>query len=124
MPLLDLFWTMLFLFLFFLWVWLLISLFSDIFRRDDLSGWGKAGWVFFLFVLPLLGALIYLIANGDNMAQRTVKDVAAAQEAQEQYIREVAGSSPADQLEKLAALHDAGKLTDDEFAAQKAKILA
>lgn len=124
MPLLDLFWTMLLLFLFFLWIWLLISLFGDIFRRDDLSGWGKAGWVFFLIVLPLLGSLIYLIANGDDMAQRTVKDVTAAQEAQEDYIRNVAGTSTADQLEKLAALHDSGKLTDDEFASQKAKLLA
>lgn len=128
MPLLDLFWTMLWLFLFFLWIWLLISLFADIFRRDDLSGWGKAGWVFFLIVLPLLGALVYLIANGDGMAQRQVKDAQKMQAAQEDYIRSVAGgdggASTADQLEKLAALHDAGKLTDDEFASQKAKLLA
>jgi hypothetical protein len=118
---------MLWLFLFFLWIWLLISLFGDIFRRDDLSGWGKAGWVFFLIVLPLLGALVYLIANGDGMAQRQVKDAKAMQAAQEDYIRSVAGgggASAADQLEKLAALHDAGKLTDDEFASQKAKLLA
>jgi hypothetical protein len=127
MPLLDLFWTMLWLFLFFLWIWLLIALFADIFRRDDLGGWGKAGWVFFMIVLPFLGALIYVIANGDGMAERRVKDVQAAQVAQDDYIRSVAGgggASTADQLEKLAALHDAGKLTDDEFAAQKAKLLA
>jgi hypothetical protein len=127
MPLLDLFWTMLWLFLFFLWIWLLIALFADIFRRDDLGGWGKAGWVFFMIVLPFLGALIYVIANGDGMAERRVKDVQAAQAAQDDYIRSVAGgggASTADQLEKLAALHDAGKLTDDEFAAQKAKLLA
>jgi hypothetical protein len=126
MPLLDLFWTMLWLFLFFLWIWLLISLFGDIFRRDDLSGWGKAGWVFFLIVLPLLGALIYLIANGDGMAQRQVKDAKAVQQAQEDYIRSVAGSGggTADELEKLAKLHDAGKLTDEEFQAQKARLLA
>lgn len=125
MPLLDLFWTMLWLFLFFLWIWLLISLFSDIFRRDDLSGWGKAGWVFFLIVLPLLGALVYLIANGDGMAQRQVKDAKAIQAAQENYIRSVAGGGgTADELEKLAKLHDSGKLTDDEFQTQKAKLLA
>ncbi len=129
MPLLDIFWTMLWLFLFILWIWLLISLFSDIFRRDDLSGWGKAGWTIFLIILPLLGALIYLIANGGGMAERQVKDAQAMQKAQEDYIRNVAGgggggSSTADQLEKLSALHDAGKLTDDEFAAQKAKLLA
>lgn len=124
MPLLDLFWTMLWLFLFFLWIWLLISLFGDIFRRDDLSGWGKAGWVFFLIVLPLLGALVYLIANGDGMAQRQMKDAQAVQAAQENYIRSVAGGGgTADELEKLAKLHDSGKLTDDEFQTQKAKLL-
>ena len=126
MPLLDLFWTMLWLFLFFLWIWLLIALFSDIFRRDDISGWGKAAWVFFLIVLPLIGALVYLIANGDGMAERQVKDVKAAQQAQEEYIRSVAGSGggTADELEKLAKLHEAGKLTDEEFQTQKSKLLA
>ena len=128
MPLLDLFWTMLFLFMFFLWVWLLISLFADIFRRDDLSGWGKAGWVFFLIVLPLLGALVYLIANGGTMAERSVKDAKKMQAAQEDYIRSVAGgggggASTAEELEKLAKLRDFGVLTADEFASQKAKLL-
>ncbi|HEX6286126.1 MAG TPA: SHOCT domain-containing protein [Acidimicrobiia bacterium] len=127
MPLLDLFWTMLWLFLFFLWIWLLISLFSDIFRRDDLGGWGKAGWVFFLIVLPLLGALIYLIAEGGDMAERQVADARKMQAAQDEYIRSVAGggggASTADELEKLARLRDAGTITADEFAAQKAKLL-
>jgi hypothetical protein len=127
MPLLDIFFAMLWFFLFILWIWLLISLFSDIFRRHDISGWGKAGWTIFLIFLPFLGALIYLIADGKGMAERQAKDVADAQQAQADYIRNVAvggGSSAADQLEKLANLHDAGKLTDEEFAAQKAKILA
>lgn len=127
MPLLDLFWTMLWLFLFFLWIWLLISLFSDIFRRDDLGGWGKAGWVFFLIVLPLLGALIYLIAEGGDMAERQVADARKMQAAQDEYIRSVAGggggASTADELEKLARLRDAGTITADEFAAQKARLL-
>ena len=127
MPLLDLFWTMLWLFLFFLWIWLLISLFSDIFRRDDIGGWGKAGWVFFLIVLPLLGALIYLIAEGGDMAERQVADARKMQAAQDEYIRSVAGggggASTADELEKLAKLRDAGTITADEFAAQKAKLL-
>lgn len=124
MPLLDLFWTMLWLFLFIMWIWLLISIFSDIFRRD-MSGWAKAGWVFFLLVLPLLGALIYLIANGGDMQARTVRDYEAMEQAQKQYIREVAGgTSAADELEKLARLRDAGTLTEEEFAAQKAKLLA
>lgn len=124
MPLLDLFWTMLWLFLFIMWIWLLISIFSDIFRRD-MSGWAKAGWVLFLIVLPLLGALIYLIANGGDMQERTVSDFQAAEAAQKEYIRSVAGTgSTADELEKLARLRESGVLTDEEFTAQKAKILA
>lgn len=124
MPLLDLFWTMLWLFLFIMWIWLLISIFSDIFRRD-MSGWAKAGWVLFLIVLPLLGALIYLIANGGDMQERTVSDYMAAEKAQKEYIRSVAGSgSAADELEKLARLRDSGVVTEEEFAAQKAKLLA
>ncbi|HEU4319647.1 MAG TPA: SHOCT domain-containing protein [Acidimicrobiia bacterium] len=128
MPLLDLFWTMLWFFLFFMWIWLLISLFSDIFRRDDIGGWGKAGWIFFLLVLPLLGALIYIIADGKGMAERQVKDAMDMKKAQDEYIRSVAGngggSSSADELSKLAALRDSGALTEEEFAAQKAKLLA
>jgi len=125
MPLLDLFWAMLWLFLFFLWIWLLISLFSDIFRRDDIGGWGKAGWVFFLIVLPLLGALVYLIAEGGDMAHRQVSDAKAMQKAQEDYIRNVAGGggSAADELEKLAKLRDSGTISNEEFEAQKAKLL-
>jgi hypothetical protein len=124
MPLLDLFWTMLWLFLFFVWIWLLISIFSDIFRRD-MSGWAKAGWVFFLIVLPLLGALIYLIVNGGDMQERTVRDYQAMETAQKDYIRQVAGSGgTADELEKLAKLRDAGTISEAEFAAQKAKLLA
>jgi hypothetical protein len=125
MPLLDLFWAMLWLFLFFLWIWLLISLFSDIFRRDDIGGWGKAGWVFFLIVLPLLGALVYLIAEGGDMAHRQVSDAKAMQKAQEDYIRNVAGGggSAADELEKLAKLRDSGTISNEEFEAEKAKLL-
>ena len=128
MPLLDLFWTMLWFFLFFMWIWLLISLFSDIFRRDDIGGWGKAGWIFFLLVVPLLGALVYIIADGKGMAERQVKDAMDMKKAQDEYIRNVAGSgggaSSADELTKLAALRDSGALTEEEFAAQKAKLLA
>ena len=127
MPLLDLFWTMLWLFLFFAWIWLLITIFVDIFRSDDLSGWGKAGWVIFVIILPLLGVLVYIIARGSSMQERSMKQAADYQKAQDAYIREVAGSgggeSNADELAKLADLHKQGVLTDDEFAAQKAKLL-
>ncbi|HEX5696697.1 MAG TPA: SHOCT domain-containing protein [Acidimicrobiia bacterium] len=125
MPLMDLFWSMLWFFMFFLWIWLLISLFADIFRSDDLSGWGKAGWVIFMVVLPWLGALIYLIARGKGMQERAVADMTAREQATRQYIQEVATpTSTADELSKLAALRDQGVLTSSEFESQKAALLA
>ena len=121
--LLNVFLWMLWFFLFIIWIWLLITIFVDIFRTD-MSGWAKAGWVIFIIVLPLLGVLIYLIANGSNMQERSMKQAAAAQEAQDEYIKSVAGTdTTADQLKTLSDLHDAGKLTDDEYSAQKAKLL-
>lgn len=124
MPLLDLFWTMLWFFMFFLWIWLLISLFSDIFRSDDLSGWGKAGWVIFMILLPFLGALVYLIARGKSMQERTLNQMAAREKATRSYIKDVAGAgSTADELTKLASLHERGVLTDQEFQSQKAALL-
>jgi Short C-terminal domain/Phospholipase_D-nuclease N-terminal len=123
MPLMDLFWSMLWFFMFFLWIWLLISLFSDIFRSDDLSGWGKAGWVIFMVALPWLGALIYLIARGKGMQERAVADMAAREAATREYIQGVASTSTADELSKLAALRDQGVLTSAEFDAQKAALL-
>ena len=129
MPLLDLFWTILLLFLLFAWFWLLITIFIDIFRSDDLSGWAKAFWVIFVIFLPLLGVLVYIIARGSSMQERQMRQAADMRKAQDAYIREVAGSgdgggSSADELAKLADLHKQGVLTDDEFAAQKAKLLS
>ena len=88
MPLLDLFWSMLWFFLFFIWIWLLISLFADIFRSDDLSGWGKAGWTIFIIVLPFLGVLVYLIARGGSMTERAMKEAAAQERADEDRPRD------------------------------------
>lgn len=120
----DLFWSMLWFFLFFLWIWLLISLFADIFRSDDLGGWGKAGWILFLIVIPWLGALVYLIARGGSMQERSMKDMAAREKATRGYIQNVAGSgTAADELTKLASLHDRGVLSDEEFTQQKAALL-
>ena len=124
MPLFDLFWSMLWIFLFIIWIWLLISVFIDIFR-NDISGWVKALWVIFVIVLPFLGVLIYLIVHGDDMQERAMNRAMGQQAAQAAYIQDVAGSgSTADELEKLKGLHDRGVLTDDEFAAQKQKVLA
>jgi hypothetical protein len=126
MPVLDLFFTMLWFFLFILWIWLVISIFIDIFRSDDLSGWGKAGWTILVIIVPLLGVLIYLIARGDKMTQRRVDDAAAQERATRQYVQSVAGSgdSVADELTKLSQLRDNGTISDDEYQAQKAKLLA
>ena len=125
MPLFDIFWTMLWFFMFVIWIWLLIAIFADIFR-SDISGWGKAAWSIFVIIVPLLGVLIYLIANGDKMQERSARQAAEAQSAQNAYIKSVAetGGNTADQLATLASLHDSGALTDEEFAAQKAKLLA
>ncbi len=125
-PLLDLFWAMLWFFLFFAWIWLLISIFADIFRSDDLSGWAKAFWTIFVVVLPWLGVLVYLIARGGSMQERAMADVAAREKATRQYIQEVSGggASAADELEKLGRLRDQGVITADEFDVQKAKLLA
>ena len=124
MPLLDLFWSMLWFFLFFVWIWLLITIFADIFR-SEISGWGKAGWTLFVIILPFLGVLIYLIANGDDMQTRTVQQASSREQAQREYIQSVSSSSSsADELSRFAALRDSGAITDEEFQAQKAKLLA
>jgi hypothetical protein len=124
MPLLDLFWAMLWFYLFFIWIWLLITIFGDIFRSKDLGGFAKALWTLFVIVLPLLGVLVYLIARGDQMRDRALSDAAAAEAATRSYIQEAAGaSSTADEIAKLASLRDQGVLTDAEFATQKAAVL-
>jgi signal transduction histidine kinase len=125
-PLLNLFWTMLWFFLFIAWIWLLISLIADIFRSRDLSGWLKALWILFIIV-PLLGALVYLIARGAGMADRTAEEYQAREQAFRDYVKDTASdgkTSVAEELTKLAQLRDAGTISADEFEAQKAKLLA
>jgi hypothetical protein len=124
MPLLDLFWAMLEFFLFFLWIWLLITVFADLFR-STMSGWGKALWAVFMIVVPLIGVLVYLIAHGGEMQERSVKHAIAVEQRQKDYIKSVAGSpSTADEVAKLANLHDRGVLTDTEFNTKKAALLS
>jgi type VI protein secretion system component VasK len=125
-PLLDLFWTMLWFFLWILWIFLVVRIVSDIFRSEDLHGWGKAGWTLFVIVLPFIGIFSYLIVRGASMQRREVKGARADDEARKAYIQQAAGSttSSADELSKLADLHRSGVLTDTEFAQQKAKLLA
>ena len=123
-PLLDAFWTMLWFFLWILWFFLLFRIILDIFRSKDLGGWGKAGWLIFVCILPFLGVFVYLIARGSKMTQRDVEDAQAADQAARSYIRDVAQeSSPADQLAKLADLRERGVISDAEFQQSKAKVL-
>ncbi len=126
MPLLDFFWAMLVFFLWVIWIWLLITVFIDIFRDKGLNGFAKALWVLFLIFIPLLGVLVYLIARGDDMHERQMDHAIRQQQRSEEYIRQVSGGGggSADELAKLAELHKNGVLTDDEFATQKAKLLA
>ena len=124
-PILGLFWTMLMLFIWIAWLMLLFHIIFDIFRSDDMSGWGKAGWMLLVLVVPLLGVLIYLIARGDGMTQRQIASAQAQQADFDSYVREVSSSSStADEISKLSELKANGTITDDEFAAQKAKLLA
>ena len=117
-------WSIFWFFLFFLWIWLVITVFVDIMRSDDLSGWGKAAWVIGIIILPYLGVFIYLIVRGGDMAERQVGDAQAADAAQRAYIREAAGSGgTADELANLSEMHTNGTLSDDEYAQAKAKVL-
>lgn len=118
----SIFWFM----ILFTWVWMLISIFGDIFRDHELSGWGKALWTLFLIVVPWLGALVYLIARGRSMNERALAQAQHNERAFGQYVRETAGTgttSTADELGKLADLRDRGTLSAEEFDLAKARVL-
>jgi len=125
-PLLGVFWTILEVFLFVIWFWILITVFIDIFRSQDLSGGAKALWFLFVLFIPLIGVLVYLIARGSSMQERATRQAQQQDQAFRSYVKEAAGegSSTADQLAKLADLRDRGVITPHEFEQQKAKILA
>ena len=125
-PLLNMFLSFLYFFLFFMWIWIAITVVIDVFRSHDMGGFAKALWIIFVFFIPFLGVFVYLIVRGGSMHERQLKDAEKSQQAFTEYVQQAAGTgtSTADQLEKLAALRDSGHLTDEEFAAQKAKLLA
>jgi hypothetical protein len=124
-PLLNLFWTMLLIFGFVLWFWLIIVVFTDLFRRDDITGWGKAGWTVFMIVLPFLGIFCYLIAQGRSMAERRQSEMEADRAKFEHDVRSIAGNGdrPADQIAKAKQLLDSGSITPDEYEVLKRKAL-
>jgi Short C-terminal domain/Phospholipase_D-nuclease N-terminal len=104
------FWTMV--------IWIFITLFADIFRRDDIGGWAKAGWILLIFVVPFLGALIYMIAR-PKMTEQDRRMMDEAAEAQ----RRLSGYSPAEEIAKLAELRDAGKITAEEYEQMKQRAM-
>jgi Short C-terminal domain/Phospholipase_D-nuclease N-terminal len=124
-PFLDLMWTFLIFFFWIVWFWLLITVFSDIFRRHDLSGFGKAGWLIFTILLPYLGVFVYLIAQHDGMTKRNIERAQAQQAQFDQYVRETASSGgAAAEIERAKSLLDSGTITQAEFEAMKQKALA
>ena len=118
---LSIFWFM----LLFAWIWLLISIFADLFRDHELSGWGKALWGLFIIVIPWLGALVYLIARGRSMNERALAQAQRQDQAFRHYVQDSAASQPsaADEIAKLATLRDQGAISEQEFLHAKAKLL-
>ena len=124
MPLLDAFLTMMWFFLWILWFFLLFRIIMDIFRSKDLGGWGKAGWLIFVIILPFLGIFVYLIARGHKMAERDVTQAQEQDQAFREYVQEAAhGTSTADELTKLADLRDRGVISEADFQQGKDKVL-
>ncbi|MFF4499994.1 SHOCT domain-containing protein [Streptomyces sp. NPDC001401] len=132
-PLLNAFLTMMWFFLWIMWFMLLFRVITDIFSDDALSGWGKAGWTLSVCVLPFLGVLVYLIVRGRSMGERAMRQAQARDQAFRAYVRDAAteapttgtaGTNKADELAKLAGLHDHGDISDAEYEKAKAKVLA
>jgi hypothetical protein len=120
----DFFWLMVWSFFFVAYLMVLFQVVADLFRDRELSGWWKALWIVFLIFLPVLTALVYLIARGEGMARRQQQVARAAKHEAENYIREVAGGSPVDQIVGATELLNAGTITPEEFERLKAKALA
>jgi hypothetical protein len=123
-PFLSGFWYLLIFFAWIIWFWILITVFADLFRRDDISGWAKAGWIIFVIVLPYLGVFVYLIAQHKGMAERSTRQARASQQEFDQYVQSVASQSdPAEQIAKAKQLLDGGTITQAEFEQIKQKAL-
>ena len=124
-PFLNILWTIIIFFAWVIFIWIAITVLIDVFRRHDIGGWTKAGWVILVIVLPFLGVLLYLITNHQGMAQRNVQQVNESQAQFDEYVRQAAGSSgPAAEIEKAKQLLDNGAITQAEFEAIKAKAVA
>jgi Phospholipase_D-nuclease N-terminal/Short C-terminal domain len=123
-PFLNVLWTILIFFAWVIYIWIAITVLIDVFRRRDISGWGKAAWVIFVIVVPFIGVLAYLIFNHDGMAERSGKEAEASQAQVDEYVRKTAGTGgPASEIETAKKLLDAGDITQAEFDAIKAKAI-
>jgi hypothetical protein len=125
-PFLNILWTMIIFFAWVVWIWMMVVILTDVlFRRRDISGWGKAAWTVFLIVLPFLAALIYVIAQHEGMADRAAERAQRQQAELDQYVRSVAtNGGAASEIDKAKRLLDTGAITQAEFDALKAKALA
>lgn len=124
MGFLELLWSILVVFVLVAYLMVMFSIITDLFRDQDTGGFAKALWILALILLPVLTSLVYLIARGDGMARRQARDVQAAREAQEGWVRDVAGATPAKQIEDAKRLLDSGAITAAEFERLKSKALA
>ena len=120
----DFFWLLVWSFFFIAYLIVLFQIIVDLFRDRELSGWWKAVWIIFLIFLPILTSLVYLIARGRGMAERQAAAVVQAKQDTDAYIRQVATTSPAEQITHAKSLLDSGAITPEEFAQLKAKALA
>jgi predicted PurR-regulated permease PerM len=121
-PFLSVLWDILIFFAWVIFIWIAITVLIDVFRRHDISGWGKAAWVIFVVILPWIGVLAYLIVNHAGMAERRTNELQASQKQFDEYVRQTAGTGgAASEIEKAKQLLDNGTITQAEFDAIKAK---
>ncbi len=119
----DFFWWFFCVYAFIAFLWALFAVFGDLFRDDKLSGWWKAVWILFLVFVPLLSVLVYVIARGKGMTERSMDRARANRDASDAYIRSVATASPSEEISKATALRDSGTISADEFERIKSKAL-
>jgi Short C-terminal domain/Phospholipase_D-nuclease N-terminal len=122
-PFLNILWTMIIFFAWLAWIWIVITVFIDLFRRDDIGGWGKAGWVVFVIVVPFLGVLVYLIAQHDGMRERSLMQARAERHQFDEYVRDAAGG-PTAEIAQAKELLEKGAITQEEFEVLKANALS
>ena len=124
-PLVDLMWTFVLFFALLVYFWLLVTVFGDLFRRNDISGWGKAGWTVFVILLPLIGSLTYLITQGRAMADREIRQRGQLRQQTDEYIRSVAAPDfhGVDEIARAKELLDRGAISQEEFDQLKRRVL-